>query len=282
MVEYNILTQMAFDWKLVVYIFLGGLSGGLYFFTIAANYWKTEFKPMAKTISIATPICVAVGMIVLLFDLGNPLRAWRLFLSFHPSSAISWGVLFLNIFFIISLIYAIVLKVSGEQKAKLLGYAGLPFAFLVATYTGRLLSQAPGKVLYQNSILAWLFLIGGLISAMAVIIIISAGKHDKELISKIGRFSAWLVLLEVAMVFSEMFVLVNSGTEALRTVRGLLLGEWSALFWVLEIIVGAAIPAIIFFLGKSAPRVTQYIASVFLLVGIFVMRYIVVIGGQLI
>ena len=282
MVEYNILTQMAYDWKLVVYIFLGGLSGGLYFFTIAANYWKTEFKPMAKTISIATPICVAVGMIVLLFDLGNPLRAWRLFVSFHPTSAISWGVLFLGLFFIVSLIYAIVLRTSGEQKAKLLGYAGLPLAFLVATYTGRLLAQAPGKVLYQNSILAWLFMIGGLISAMAVIIIISAGKHDKVLISKIGRFSAWLVLLEVAMIFSEMFVLVNSGTEALRTVRALLLGEWSALFWVLEIIVGAAIPAIIFFLGKQAPRVTQYIASVFLLVGIFVMRYIVVIGGQVI
>lgn len=281
MVEYDIGTHLAFDWRIVSYIFLGRLSGGLHFFSVGARYWKTEFKPFTRTSSVLTPLFVAAGMLFLFLELGHPLRAWRLFTTFHPSSAISWGVGFLNIFFILTAAFAYLLIKGKERTARVVGYAGLPFAFLVSTYTGVLLGQATGSVLYQTAILPWMFLVGGLISGLAVVMLVSLGRQPGELVRRLGKVVAWLVVLELGMVFSEVIILLNGGFEEVRTAREILLGDFSLLFWVFEITIGAAVPLILLW-GDVMPVAGRYVASVFLLVGVFTMRFIVVIGGQII
>ncbi len=280
MAEYDIFVQMAFDWKYVIYMFMAGLGSGVYFFSVFGNYWRDEFRPLAKTSSLLSPIFVATGLLFLLIELGRPLRVWRLFINFRPKSAISWGVWLLGIFFVLSVIYAYLLR-KGDKKAKIVAYAGLPFAFLVPTYSGIVLAQAPEKVLYHTALLPWLFLTGALICGLAVVILISVRKQDGELVKKLGKYVAWLVVLELAMLLSEVLVLFNGGAEEVRAVKALLVGQYSFLFWVLEIIIGAAIPATLYFIGK-VPKVIQQGASVLLLMGIFTMRYIVVIGGQLV
>ena len=280
MAEYDIFVQMAFDWKYVIYMFMAGLGSGVYFFSVFGNYWRDEFRPLAKTSSLLTPIFVAIGMLFLLIDLGRPLRMWRLFINFRPKSAISWGVWLLGIFFVLSVVYAYLLR-KGDGKAKIFAYAGLPFAFLVPTYSGIALAQAPGKVLYHTALLPWLFLTGALICGLAVVILISVRKQDGELVTKLGKYVAWLVVLELAMLLGEVLVLFNGGAEEVRAVKALLVGQYSFLFWVLEIIIGAAIPATLYFIPK-VPKVIQHGVSVLLLIGIFTMRYIVVIGGQLV
>lgn len=280
MTEYDIFVQMAFDWKYVMYQFAAGLASGIYFFSVFGNYWKDDFKPLVKTSSLLTPIFVAIGMLFLFIDLGRPLRVWRLFINFRPRSAISWGVWILGIFFVLSVVYAYLLR-KGEAKAKIVAYAGLPFAFLVPTYSGIALAQAPGKVLYHTPLLPWLFLTGGLISGLAVVILISMRKQDSELVKKLGKYVAWLVVLELVMLLGEVLVLFNGAAEEVRAANALLVGQYSFLFWVLQIITGAAIPATLYFIQK-VPKVIRHGASVLLLVGIFTMRYIVIIGGQIV
>ncbi|MHC4185750.1 MAG: NrfD/PsrC family molybdoenzyme membrane anchor subunit, partial [Planctomycetota bacterium] len=77
---------------------------------------------------------------ILLIDLGKPFRAWRLYLSFNPRSAIWWGTWFLGIFFLLSLVYAWLLTKGEDEKAKKYAYLGLPFGFLVAVYTAIILA----------------------------------------------------------------------------------------------------------------------------------------------
>jgi formate-dependent nitrite reductase membrane component NrfD len=245
------------------------------------NYWKKEFKPLAKTAAIVAPLSFAVGMLFLLIDLGQPLRAWRLFLNFNPTSAISWGTWFLNIFFVFSLVYAWLLIKGEDEKAKKLAYAGLPFAFLVATYTGMLLHQAPGRILWHNAMLPWLFLLGGLISSIALVILLSAGRQNRTILVKLARFVVWLVLLELVMVFLEIITLFTGGTETVTTVKALLSGSYGLLFWGVQIFVGAAIPVFILLRNKTSGP-AQAIACMLILMGIYAMRYIVVVGGQII
>lgn len=273
--------NLAFNWLVVTYFFLGGLSAGAYFFSVTANYWKKEFKPLAKTHAILVPIVLAVGIFFLWVDLGKPLRVWRLFLSFNPRSAISWGTWFLGIFFLLSIVYAWLVTRGEDEKAKKYAYIGLPFALLVAAYTGVLLAQAPGKVLWHAALLPLLFLNGGLISGIALVILVSAGRQDSALLAKLGRFVAWLVSLELGMIFTELIILFNGGTEAVSTVKSLLGGSYSFLFWAVEIVLGAVIPVFILFRSK-ATYAAQAIASILILVGIYAMRYVVVIGGQII
>ncbi len=281
MIEYKIFTHTSYDWMIVSYFFLGGLSAGAFFFSVFANFWNKEFQPLAKIAAILSPIALAIGMLFLIIDLGQPFRSWRLFLHFNPTSAISYGVWFLNIFFILSLIYAWLTSIGKNEKAKIFGYAGLPFGLLVSTYTGVLLAQAPGRALWHSALLPVLFLAGGVISGIALVMLVSSGVAENQVLIKLGRFIAGLLILELGLILTEVIILSNGGTEAVSAIKEILTGQYSFLFWVVEILLGAIIPIFILFKARASSR-TQAVAAMLILVGIFAMRFIIVVGGQII
>ena len=285
MADVRIVVPMSFDWMIVTYFFLGGISAGSYFFSVAANYWLKEFKPLAKTAALLTPIALAAGMFFLLIDLGKPLRMWRIYLHFNATSAISWGTWFLSIFLFVSLAYAWCLTRGEDEKAKKFAYAGLPFGFLVATYTAIILAQSPGKELWRHivAIIPWLFLVGALISGIALVMLVAAcsDRRDNALLAKLGRFVTYLIILELALIFTDAIVLLNGSANAVKSAKSFLVGDFSFLFWVPEIILGALIPAIV--LLRSGLSAKGYaIVSMSIMIGVYMMRYIVVIGGQII
>jgi molybdopterin-containing oxidoreductase family membrane subunit len=160
----------------------------------------------------------------------------------------------------------------------------MPFAFLVSVYSAFLLHQAPGKVLWHHTaVLPWLFLTGGVISGISLVMLLSAGKLQVPQIRTLGKFLAWLVVLELLMIAGEIIVFINGGSEEVTAAMFLLANGkvYTLLFWLVEVLLGAAIPLVILFIGKF-PKITRYAASILLLVGIYMMRYIVVIGGQII
>ena len=273
--------HLAYDWMIVTYFFLGGLSVGAYVFSVAANYWKQEFKPLAKRSAVLSLIALAIGLLILLYDLGQPTRAWRLFVAFNPRSMLSWGVWSLNIFGLLNLVYTGLLFQAKENVAKKFAYLGLPFAVLTATYTAILLAQAPGRVLWHTALLPVLFLNGAIISGLAVVMLFSITKGNTELLSKLGRFVAWLIIFELGMIFSEIIILLNGGTESAAVAKFLLAGKIGGLFLGLEIILGAIVPVVILLRARTNVF-SQTVASLLILIGIFTMRYVIVVGGQLI
>lgn len=280
MSEQGAVVHLAYDWMIVTYFFLGGLSAGAYVFSVAANYWKQEFKHLAKKSAVLSFIAIAVGMLILLHDLGQPFRAWRLFLSFNPLSPLSWGVWFVNAFMFFNFIYNALLFIKREANAKIFAYAGLPFALLTAAYTGMLLAQAPSRVLWHSALMPVLFVNGALISGIALVMLFSAKAQNSELLSKLGRFVAWLIILELAMILGELILLFNGGTEHVAVARSLFSGKIGCLFLGFEIVLGSIVPVAILLRARTN-AVLQIVASLLILIGIFAMRYVIVIGGQL-
>ncbi len=273
--------HLAYNWMIAVYFFLGGLGAGAFLLSVTANYWKQEFKPVAKAAAMIAPIAIAVGLFFLWLDLGMKFRVWRLFLSFNPASALSWGVWFLNIFFALSAVYAWLLLKGQTDKAKGVAYLGVPFAVLVGAYTGVLLAQATGRALWHSALIPVLFLNGGLISGIAAVAIFSVKQESGELLSKLGKVIAWLVVLELGLLVVELVVLFNGGTEGVEVAKALLTGEFSLLFVGVEIVLGALIPLLILLRSKVSPAALA-VASALVLVGVFTMRYVIVVGGQVI
>jgi len=272
--------ELAYDWMAVTYFFLGGLAAGAFLFAAVANHWRQELQPLAKAPSIAAPILLGVGLLFLLVDLGKPLRAYRLFISFNPRSALSWGVWFLNIFFVISLAYAWKTLKGKVAESKGLACVGVPFALLTATYTGVLLTQSPGRPLWHAPLVPVLFLNGALISGIALAILASGGKAA-ALRAKVAKVLVGLVLLELGLLVIEVIALLNAGGESASAAGGLFSGTFGFLFIGLEVLLGAVIPVCIL-LASKARFAAQAVASVLILTGVFVMRFVVVIGGQLI
>ena len=280
MSEQGAIAHLAYDGMVVAYFFCGGLSVGAYLFSVAASYWKQEFKPLAKKSAVLSLIALGIGMMILLGDLGQPSRAWRLFLSFNPHSVLSWGVWFLNIYGLMNFLYTVLLF-KGDDNAKKCAYIGLPFAVLTAAYTGMLLAQAPGRILWHTAVLPVLFLNGAIISGIALVMLFSASESTTELLSKLGRFVAWLIILELGIVLAEVIMLLNGGTESVAAANALFSGKIGCLFLGFEIVIGAIVPVVIL-LKVKANALMQIIASLLILVGIFAMRYVIVVGGQLI
>ena len=277
------MSEVAFNWIFTVYLFFGGLAVGCYLFSVAANYWVKEFKPLARIGATLAPISLAIGMLLLLIELEQPLRMWRLVFTFNPQSLVSWGIWFLLIFFILSAVYALFITKGQEGKAKKYAYAGLPFACAAGVYAAINFTFAPGRELWNTALLPWLFLNGGLISGIALVMLVSFGRKERAILSKLGKFVACLVLLQLGMIFTEIIVLLAGGTEAVMSAELLLIGEYRLLFWVGVIVLGSLIPIFILFQTKIAPRTyANPIASGLLLIGIYTMRHILVYGGQII
>jgi len=286
MTSYDIFHKIALNWMIPTYFFLGGLSCALFFIAVAFNYWKREYKALAQPAAILSPIFLAAGMGLLTLDLGHPFRFWRLMVTFQPSSAASWGTWILSVFFALNVAYAYLLYKGEDVKAKIVGYLGLPFAFCGAAYTGVLLAQMQGKALWHSALLPWLFLVGALISGLAMVILagIATGKAEilGEKFSGLGKVLAWLIILELGMVFTEVLILFNGSAEAVFSARVFLTGSYSFLFWVVEIFLGAVIPLLILFNLKKIKRLSfQSMAAVLVLIGIYAMRFVVVMAGQI-
>jgi molybdopterin-containing oxidoreductase family membrane subunit len=118
------------------------------------------------------------------------------------------------------------------------------------------------------------------ISGAALVILVSAGRADSVLLAKLGKFLVCLVLLELVIIFTDVVILFNGDITAVESAKSFLVGEFSFLFWGLEIILGSLIPVIILLRTKVSTKGLA-VASILILIGIYVMRYIVVIGGQL-
>jgi molybdopterin-containing oxidoreductase family membrane subunit len=279
--DFSAVPELAYNWLVVLGFFLAGLSAGAYLFSVVANYWMREFKPLVRTAAVIAPVGLAVTMLILLVDLGQPFRAWGLLLSPNLSSPVVWGSWFLGILFVVSLAYARLVLRGEDEKAKRYALIGIPLAFLAAMYSGVLLSLAPGSALWHTPLLPVLFLNGALISGLAVTMLLARGGQLSPLLARLGRMVAFLVLLETALIFIELIVHLNGGIDAVKAARSLLVGGYSGLFWVMEIILGALVPVIILFRRRTGD-LSRAVASILVLIGVYAMRHIIVVGGQVV
>lgn len=281
MPDYAIAQESAYDLSIVIYFFLGGLSAGAFLFAVAATYWKEGLRPLGRNAALLSPAILAVGLFVLWIHLGQPFRAWRLVFGFNPTSMLSWGVVFLNVFFVCGVLFPALMLWRGPEAARAPAYAGVPFAILSGAYTGALLMQAPGLTLWHNSLLPVLFLNGGLISGVALAILVAPKGSDEKLLRMAGLILMWLIVLEVGFIAVKFVSLANGGSKGRAVARALLAGEFAPLFLGVEIFAGAAVPVAVLAVRRTPPA-ARSAAAVLALVGVFAMRYLVVIGGQVI
>ena len=80
---------------IVFYLFFGGLSAGLFFVSALATYLQENGSPayprIAQFGALLAPWPVAIGCVLLVFDLGHWYRFYKLFVTFEWHSPMSIG-----------------------------------------------------------------------------------------------------------------------------------------------------------------------------------------------
>jgi formate-dependent nitrite reductase membrane component NrfD len=267
----------------VLYFFFSGLTSGSFILSLWAGYGRRKLKPVAKPAAVITPISLAICLLLLVLHLERPFQFWRILITFKPTSTTSWGSWVLSIFMVVSTLYAFLWLINRQEKAKTLGLLGLPLALFTGLYTGLLLMQMSGNSLWDSALLPWLFLVGGLLTAIAVCILILtlSGQEAAEPFYGLRNYISTLIVIELLMIGSELVGLYTGGTAAVEIANKLLTGKLSFWFLHLEVVVGLLIPLLILVVAKTSKKAGLHVVvSVFTLIGILTMRFIVILAGQ--
>ena len=178
------------------------------------------------------------------------------------------------------------------------GYAvtmiGIPSAFLLHGYVGFIFGSVKANPWWSTPLMPVVFLFSAIVSGIAMVLLIymAVSKWRKQAISMqcvdtIAQYLLYMFLIDFTL---EMLDLIHRIYEADDSFRSLGFMMHTKLFFsqvVLQIIVGTILPILAIgmiqfvHLPDKARRVLYGAASVFTLIGIFAMRWNVVIGGQL-
>jgi formate-dependent nitrite reductase membrane component NrfD len=265
--------QIEWGYLIVSYLFLGGLSAGLYFVSALASLLQkngedTAYKRIARIGALLAPWPVMVGCFLLIFDLGRWYRFWKLFVHIEWTSPMSLGSWLLVGFSFVAVVYfyswltaeqrtwifsripkrlgflqLLNRDLSGKQRV--LALIGLPISVGVGIYTGVLLGAVQSRPFWNTNLVAQLFLFSALSTGCAMIMLVLAWKREPP----DSHGLQLLYNLDVALMTLEFFIVVpyivhgQLSVQAVKDSLALILGgPFTVLFWVFFLGLGLLLP----------------------------------------
>lgn len=276
-------------------LFLAGFGAGALLLAVVADlFGGKQYQKIMRTGAFIAPWPVLLGVILLVVDLGNPLRFWEFLLRkgpgilmFNPDSVMSIGVWLLTFFVILSLVYLVLCLVSwvfawGAKLRQLVGVVAFCFALLVTVYTGVLLAATPNP-LWNSVLLPAVFSISALSTGIAgVVFVLALGRIYKRavkidpFVSELEKINSRVIGLLLLIII--LFVLAGIGSAQMRMIIGLRFGF---LWWIGIVGLGLIVPLLFGIKGKANKPQASLVVSALVLLGGFLLRYVILMGGQI-
>jgi len=299
------------DWPLLIdlYFFLAGLAGGAFVVATIADLLGGERNRSVVRVGYYLAFLAVIPCpILLIVDLGVPSRFLHMLVSFKPDQAIgaaainigpfhikpfspmnmgAWALLgFSALAFLAALSVFLEDAKRGRNLSALrttVGVIGGFFGFFLAAYPGVLLG-ATARPLFQNgSFLGALFLaVGASSGAAAIALILSLlGQGAGGTPGRLRQLIIPALLLQAATL--ALFLLrvgMSGGEGALQSLALLLSGPYSLIFWVGAVAVGLIVPLVLQVASRQ-PGLAA-ISAVLILVGGFLVKYVIIAAGQVV
>jgi formate-dependent nitrite reductase membrane component NrfD len=258
---------------IIIYLFLGGLSAGLFFVSGLATFLQrngesSSYNRVARYGAMLAPWPVMLGCLLLIFDLGRWYKFWKLFLHFRWVSPMSIGSWLLVGFTLVALLH-LYSWLTAEQRnrmfSKLPGRLGLlkklnrdmsglrrqiallgtPISIGVGIYTGVLLGAVQSRPFWNTNLVAQLFLFSALSTGCAALILVLAWNHEVA----DSRAFQLLYTVDICLLTLEFFIVVpylvhgQLSVQAVQDSLGIILGgPFTLAFWVFFLGLGLLLP----------------------------------------
>ena len=305
---------------IINYLFLGGLSAGLYFVSALATFlYKIEepspYTRIARMGAFLAPWPVMVGCGLLIFDLGRWYHFYKLFLHLRLASPMSIGTWLLVFFNLIALIncyawltaaqrdrlFQLVPKFLGFLKKlnydidhwrRYLAFLGLPLSVGVGIYTGVLLGAVQSRPFWNTNLVAQLFLFSALSTGCAALILgLARSEQSAQELKLLYGLDVCFMVLEFFIVLPYIIhgeLSMQAVQDSLRLILG---GPFTLWFWLFFLGLGLLIPLLVE-LRELVPvivsdrefrchRSVSAVTALLILGGGFLLRYIFVFAGQM-
>ena len=309
---------MAWSAPIWIYLWLAGMAGGAYFAAFLVDrFTGGQNKPLLKMATwLAIPLAV-VGVLLLIIDLGQPLRFWHLLVAFEVGSPLSMGTWILMGWVIIAVVMVVLWwlenrlsEETGRSLRRLTGFLGwidVVLAVLLITYTGVLLAVSSQSLWAGTVLLPALFVASAISTGIAVLVIAVMATKVAELkvavnqlfgsadwsisnkiVTRLAEADAIVIIVElVALIGYAIWLAASSMAGAGDALGVLTTGTLAAPFWLGVVLLALLIPLGLDYasLGKGLETkrvwLTLLMSSTCVILGGLVLRAVITIGGQM-
>jgi len=291
-----------------IYLWLAGMAGGAYFAAYLVNrFSRGTQEPLLRMATYLAVPTAMIGVLLLIVDLGKPLRFWRLLTEFDNIGSAMWLGTWFLLAFVASAVIMIILwngaryvvtkeaRLSLARIADIISGIGALFAVLVIAYTGVLLASSNQPLWSATYLVPALFVTSAVSTGIAFVIVTALVGDSRavssRLISRLAEADALVILIELVMLVVYAVWLGASHMEgAAQGLRLLVAGSMAPTFWVGVVALAILIPLILDISnwGKeirqrgSATWLAIMTSSVAVMIGGLLLRFAVVRGGQLV
>lgn len=265
-------------------------SGALNVASLASVFGRSEYKPLSRLSGVVAMALLAGGLAVLVLDLGRPDRLIVAMTHYNLQSIFAWNIFLYTGFFVIVAVYLwFQMERRMNRHANTAGTVAFAWRIILTTGTGSIFGFLVARSAFDTALMAPLFIAASLSYGTAVFILAAGGllrvqerQLPRELRQGLGR-------LQVLFVLATLFLLaIYVATHAYMpgrhgVLRFLFLdgGVYPALFWGVQIVLGALLPLFLLLTGPGAAAPARLLsAAALVLLGGIAHLYVTIVGAQ--
>jgi len=284
---YNVYHQVPWGNLIGTYMFLAAVAvGSLGVATLPRLFGKDALKDVELPAIVVGLVSLGALGLILVYDLGRPLRFVNLFIHPQISSPMTWAVFLFTLLGLTGLGYGITVYTDRAKEAKWFGWATLLVGILAMLSNGLELSAVEAKLLWsQGAVLPVIYLATAMASGLSVAILISLAKRTEiSGITDLGNYLAWSVGLALFSYGAYFVGIVYQGQVAAYEL-GILLSSPISL-WI-GVVLGTVVPLLLLVGAtklldeeqRSAVNSITAISAILVLVGVWAFRLAIVSAG---
>ena len=291
-VTQNVFHHVAWGTTISVYFWLVGASAGS--FVISSFGWVfgiKRYKPLALTASAMAIILLLLVPILLIWDLGKPVRFIYLLLPgyWHATGPMSWGSVLIMTYPMAMIVYSWFVIRNNQKWARIVGIVSIVLALSTHWYTDVVMELNPGRFLNHTALAPLLFLTGAFISGIGALILVlwirdmfvrPEKRIQWSLIQEMAQYMMYGIVFDAFLLFLEFMQAVYGSENLVMAHEEVLMGVFRFSYLWLETVIGLVIPFAILVSPLKKFKAAVILASLLVAVGVYGMRIWWVMGGQ--
>jgi molybdopterin-containing oxidoreductase family membrane subunit len=284
-------------WGILIaaYVFFVVTSTGLCIVSSVGHVFGFEnFNPIAKRAVFMSIGTIVAGFLVIAFEIEN---SWRMpvgnVIGANPTSNIWWMGTLYGAYLFFMMIEFVMLQMNNHKVATGFGLAGLLTGVVAHSNLGAVFGLLNGREFWHGPYMPIYFITSAAMSGCVAIIFFTylayrfngwkmsdKMKKSMESVAKMGA------LMMAIIIFFTSWKMITGVTGQppgkYEAMQALLSGPYALNFWIGEVALGMLIPFVIILAVRGRNMNALFIAALAGMVGIFFMRYDLVIVGQLV
>ncbi len=182
---------------------------------------------------------------------------------------------------------------EDEKLAKKLAIIGIPSAAFLHGYVGFIFGGIKANPWWSTPLMPIIFLMSAIVSGIALLILLYIAamkirKHaiDHKCLHSLAHYLWVFLILDVALELLEIVSMKYESLEELEIINTLLSEKIAFTFYGVQLTLGIFVPFVLLLLAgimekrETLKMIMISISSVLVVIGVFAMRWNVVIGGQ--